>query len=140
MRMNMVEFYRKMDGLLNPSTTSKKVVDESAITVIQPSSSSSSTYTPVRPNADSAAVSYANRNADTEYEEYVYVEITDDENRVYQGAESYRDQDKGLRHPDYRFVPHCRFERLEHRLSQHSAYSGPHCQPGSDAQVELRCL
>ena len=84
--MNMVEFYRKMDGLLNPSTTSKKVVDESAITVIQPSSSSSSTYTPVRPNADSAAVSYANRNADTEYEEYVYVEITDDENRVYQGA------------------------------------------------------
>ena len=84
--MNMVEFYRKMDGLLNPSTTSKKVVDESAITVIQPSSSSSSTYTPVRPNADSAAVSYANRNADAEYEEYVYVEITDDENRVYQGA------------------------------------------------------
>ena len=81
--MNMVEFYRKMDGLLNPSTTSKKVVDESAITVIQPSSSS---YKSVRPNADSAAVNYANKVNDTEYEEYVYVEITDEENRVYQGA------------------------------------------------------
>ena len=80
--MNMVEFYRKMDGLLNPTTSTKKVVDESAITVIQPSSS----YTTVRPNADSAALSYANRSADGEYEEYVYVEITDEENRVYQGA------------------------------------------------------
>ena len=82
--MNMVEFYKKMEALLNPTTKkeSTKVVDLSAVTVIQPAS----TYSAIRPNADSAALSYANRSNDAEYDDYVYVEITDEENKVYQSA------------------------------------------------------
>ena len=82
--MNMVEFYQKMNTLLNPqinTNNSKKVTDDSSVTVKQNTS-----YSTVRPNADTAAINYANKMTDSEYEEYVYVEITDEENQVYQAA------------------------------------------------------
>ena len=82
--MNMVEFYKKMDTLLNPqinTNRSKKVTDDNSVTVKQ-----NTGYSTVRPNADTAAINYANKMTDSDYEEYVYVEITDEENQVYQAA------------------------------------------------------